>query len=455
MKPQLILFNDDGQKEINIYINGFNQNKNDLIKSTSRINSLELPGKVYQLFWSSNISFPKPLLTTARIGGKLMKFSLLPQPYLADLIVDGGSYAAEVTTSWLYAKGVAEELGYNLKRYISHIPKAHEYPINLIGHSLGARIIHWALYYNSWDDYKINDVILLGGATDSESGDWEDCAEEINGRLINIYSTKDKVLRIKPDREKNIGSYPIEEDHDRIENYEYDYSHGEYIENIVDVYDDLFPHRRRSKHYFGFVEIECPWCEESFYGTPNVPVRCPNCSLDFIYDLRNDDVEYPKEYPEPIDVDCPHCEKDTFPVQQSADYECTVCGEETYFERDGDTVYFDCECEECEGEGVVDCEECEGEGEFDCKECEGNGEVECEECEGEGETECNYCEGEGCGHCDDTGFRECKACEGEGEVECDECEGEGVVECEECEGEGEVECDECDGEGELTFEESL
>lgn len=421
--PKLILLNDDGEPEINIFIHGFGLTKSGCFNYAAKVNTLELRGRTYLLFWGSGSwSIPKPVVTTFKILNDVRRVKVVPTEILSDIGVD----ALFTAGRFLFYQNKAEQLGLYLKKHLAHIPNADTLPINLIGFSLGARVIHWALWGNSWSDYNINNVVLLGGATDSQSEDWLECLDEINGSIYNVYSTDDKILRAQRLQfEYPIGNYPIPHRHPKIKNYNCGLGHFDYSNNLEWIFDEILPKRKRSEEYYGWMTIECPWCEEEFLGNPYVPVQCPTCNLNFIYNHRDDEIEYSKEYPEPKGVDCPYCEQYTLPIQESTDYICIECDSIIPAVRKGNTVKYEIDCEECEGDGEVLCDKCDDEGL-----------VKCEKCNGRGENECGYCGGFGCGHCDDTGKRDCNECEGDGTLVCSNCDEYGYVECEECNGEG-------------------
>ncbi|MGY2292769.1 DUF726 domain-containing protein [Pseudomonas sp. SDO528_S397] len=83
--------------------------------------------------------------------------------------------------------------------------------INLVGHSLGARILVKSLLANPETAARLplNNVLLMGGAI-CTSSPWEDVSALIKGRVINCHSSKDWALALKPDTERCIGRYAIE-----------------------------------------------------------------------------------------------------------------------------------------------------------------------------------------------------------------------------------------------------
>ena len=71
----------------------------------------------------------------------------------------------------------------------------------LIGHSLGARVIYYALKALSTSKSKkkmIENVYLLGGAVGGgvkDNDDWEKATRSVEGKIFNCYSEKDMVLK--------------------------------------------------------------------------------------------------------------------------------------------------------------------------------------------------------------------------------------------------------------------
>jgi hypothetical protein len=356
---------------------------------------------VYVLFWGSgDWRLPRRVNTVAhaavhagRVSGPIA------------LGVSAGLEMASEAISFTRDEGEAEALGRRFKRHMAQIPFARKYPINLIGHSLGARVLHYALASHDWSDYKLRDCILLGGAADAEDEDWPDCADELRGNLYNVWSEDDQVLKLllknlnrlpgRPDEEP-VGLGPISWSYPgKIVNRKYKLGHGEYWQNLEYILSRVWPRFRQSRTPL----LSCPECEGG------VTVACEAC------------------------------------------------------EGEGGI-----ECDTCDDDCAVQCDACEGEGGYECSDCDGDGTIACERCDGEGQVACGYCDEEGCGHCDDSGSRTCSGCDGvgelwcgtcdgEGAVACDDCESEGAVACDECEGEGAVECDECEGEGEVECDE--
>jgi len=71
-------------------------------------------------------------------------------------------------------------------------------PVSLIGFSLGARVIYYALKTLSElaeSRVFIQDVILLGGAVQNDANTWAELLTQVAGRAINVYSRHDLVLK--------------------------------------------------------------------------------------------------------------------------------------------------------------------------------------------------------------------------------------------------------------------
>ncbi len=68
----------------------------------------------------------------------------------------------------------------------------------LMGHSLGARVIHSLISALSTTDHVyIKDVFLLGGVVDGTKADtWDQIAQAVDGNIYNIYSERDDVLAL-------------------------------------------------------------------------------------------------------------------------------------------------------------------------------------------------------------------------------------------------------------------
>lgn len=262
MKTKLQLIHDDGNKEINIFIHGYLKNsKNDFDEIMYQINHLELRGKVYVLNWISTKYIVKtsyPIKFSVSIG-------------IISFVID-----------YLSMKYRAQNIGTNILRNIRRMKFSKTYPINLIGFSLGTLAIQYSLMYSYWGDLKLKNVILLGGAADNKSDIWKDCLDNIQGKIYNVYSKDDDILRLEIFA-TTIGRNPIKCKNKKIINKKLNLGHGDYMKNLSYIFDRIVPERRRSKNYFGDVIQCCPICKEDLIVKTNLKGNCHYCDCNFMF----------------------------------------------------------------------------------------------------------------------------------------------------------------------------
>lgn len=107
----------------------------------------------------------------------------------------------------------SESLGSNLSYILDKCESSHQYEhINLIGHSLGARLVLQGVC-SLPDDFKskIKNVILMGGAIGWQQEFGPPLERIRNLHLFNLYSSKDHTLIGKPGFEHCIGRSIIPE----------------------------------------------------------------------------------------------------------------------------------------------------------------------------------------------------------------------------------------------------
>ncbi|MFP6611391.1 MAG: DUF726 domain-containing protein [Pirellulales bacterium] len=204
---QLTLLVDDRQHdEANVFIHGYKaiSSQEQFAAVVHAILTAKLRGRVYLLHWKSGKWSTTRGVLAARTAYRAARVSKIFNPWM--LALDVGLVTASEIAQFKMSERRSERLGKNLKRHLSRIPDAKSRPINLIGHSLGARVIHAALAVGGWSDYNINDCVFLGGAADSAADNWPACLAQIDGRLYNGYSKYDTVLTMTPDLRKRVGS---------------------------------------------------------------------------------------------------------------------------------------------------------------------------------------------------------------------------------------------------------
>ena len=132
---------------------------------------------------------------------------------------------------------------------LSHIIGSQKFfnkKVNLVGHSLGCRVIYNCLKHFK-KNYKtlkgiINDVIFLAGATEMDDSEFNDIVNEfIGGRVIHCFNANDEALFIStPFSNSPIGIREIlKKDKSKIENYETDLSHMNYCNNLGKILEKI------------------------------------------------------------------------------------------------------------------------------------------------------------------------------------------------------------------------
>lgn len=131
-----------------------------------------------------------------------------------------------------------------MSRFFKTNDKEYE-AVNIYSHSLGVRLIIESILAMS-DEFKnlnINNLVFMAGARNLNNVECKKLLTVISGNIYNIHSDADLVLKIKPDFEKCIGSYPIimeEEQNERIINRPFhSLGHLDYWDNVHGVIKHL------------------------------------------------------------------------------------------------------------------------------------------------------------------------------------------------------------------------
>lgn len=256
----LELAGENAGDDINIFIHGFGRLKGQDLETYLRmLYRIGLKGRTYLFNWRSGLLW-RPLLPVALMTGGLLGYSIYqkiknakgssgtraPQPgFLKSVFALGAPiFPVAAGIEFNHSKHRAERVGNEFEKWIMDIPRIKESPLNLIGFSLGARIIYHALSSHPWKEYHLKDVCLLGGAVDAYSTDWEGCLAKMSGYLYNYYSKHDDALAVKPDSERNIGRYPIPLEVPKVINIEtslHHHRHPSYAENLPQLLQVLGP----------------------------------------------------------------------------------------------------------------------------------------------------------------------------------------------------------------------
>ncbi len=236
-------------KSIHIFVNGFTNDKEgnnfkEWIKSSSELfgNNVDL----YGFDWPSGkmSSLAKILIKSAA------KSRLVPSKFLLDLILS-------VIPEWKQARDNAEKYSEELAKFIKEEYKKNpNIKINLYGHSLGARLIYFALDNLTNSDIKVEEVFFFGGAVHIDEVSATDILR-FTKNIYNFYSYNDYILWYMY-RIAEIGDEPIGLNKIRYKNtkekignlYNFDVNefisgHTVYIEN----FDILYRRKYRCTEY--------------------------------------------------------------------------------------------------------------------------------------------------------------------------------------------------------------
>ncbi len=194
---KLKLIYDDGFPEINVFIHGYRAigSQSEYETLCTQIAMSGIKGKIYILFWKSGSwKFSKIQALALLRHLKDLRHIKNINPWA--IAGEVGIFAATEIYHFKRMQSRAENLGMNLKTRLMRISKRYDMPINLIGHSLGARAIHYALAYNDLSNLYIKDCYFLGGAASATDQDWEECYDKTHGRFFCGYSKSDKVISL-------------------------------------------------------------------------------------------------------------------------------------------------------------------------------------------------------------------------------------------------------------------
>lgn len=187
-----------------IYINGFTQEKEDSFNDWLAEQALcPTDCSLYGVNWSSKTRFDLGIAFGAGMGTNAAKAILF------DLARRGGEKAALrlnpigwllllaslAKNPWHASMFRAAQTGVALADAIS---RTRGQRFNLVGHSLGCRVIYYALEaLASKDGQYVDDVVLLGGAVGrNDQKGWSTALSAVSGTLYNCYSDNDHVLKI-------------------------------------------------------------------------------------------------------------------------------------------------------------------------------------------------------------------------------------------------------------------
>lgn len=203
----------------------------------------------------------------------------------------------------------AERFGKALLRSLNALEVPRRWPLHIVGHSLGARLVHYALAHHARDDRRINEVVLLAGAADAEDDDWPQCIDRVRGRVTNLYNPWDKALLVNILRSGRamIGQRGIDWTHDKLDDHRVHYGHTDYWPNLETVLTDYWPAFVQYPAEEDGFDVECPFCGGEWKSLePGTYVCTPEedgCGLEFVVTDRGE----AKQQPGAIECSTPGC----------------------------------------------------------------------------------------------------------------------------------------------------
>lgn len=192
-----------GNRHAVIFVNGFlSQGEHDVEEWTTHLDSHFPRNAWYHMDWEASAlhDLGNKLAASPSIAGAAMAASIAKQalkagkkgagpfalvPNLADLLRNPWhiSMVKAMMSGAMLADAIARTKGWRF---------------TLVGHSLGARVIHYALWLLATKNTRrIEDVYLLGGAVgggQKDDEDWMKAESAVKGTIYNCYSKNDDVL---------------------------------------------------------------------------------------------------------------------------------------------------------------------------------------------------------------------------------------------------------------------
>ncbi len=207
-KPTFVLCGEPRGDVLNLYVHGYSAffNRQQLGNFKAQLASIEGSTNL-MLFWPAghfleNLFAPFKEVIAAMLGGGVGAATVGVGKAIAYFLDHYKSVEARVDE-------VAGSLLPELAAYL-HGESLQVRRINLIGHSLGARILVKSLLASpeTARELPLDNLLLMGGAI-CTSSPWDEVAAPLKGRVINCHSSKDWALALKPDTERCIGRYAI------------------------------------------------------------------------------------------------------------------------------------------------------------------------------------------------------------------------------------------------------
>lgn len=208
--PKLLSVGGSGSP-VNLFIHGYKalETPKQVESTLERLRALKLPGRNLLLQWDSGRWKTSALAAGARATYQFNRYRkvLSINPWM--LLAEASALTAYEAAQFKLMERRSESVGRLIPELLREAVSERPITVNLIGHSLGARVIHLMLAHADLSNIQVKDCIFLGGAADAAAKDWQTCLQQISGRLYNCYSPRDMVLQITPDLRRKVGSRPM------------------------------------------------------------------------------------------------------------------------------------------------------------------------------------------------------------------------------------------------------
>lgn len=176
------------------------------------IRAAKMPGSTYSVHWAAG----RWAEAGASVGVMARSVQLGVPAFKAGRMLAGvGSLAGGAGGVLVMGAGqfrhrywCAARDGRRLPELLKTVPGIGTRPLNLLGHSLGTVVIRSTLETIDDNDFRINNVMLMGGVAGRIG--WDKLAERFTGRLVNLYSPRDAVLSVAPILERLVGNGIVE-----------------------------------------------------------------------------------------------------------------------------------------------------------------------------------------------------------------------------------------------------
>ncbi|SIO73321.1 Uncharacterized membrane protein YFL034W [Babesia microti strain RI] len=105
-------------------------------------------------------------------------------------------FSSSLDNAWSVCRLRAKQAGMILAAAITDKSVIGNRPVSLVGYSMGARVIYYALMnlYEKRIFDRVKNIVLMGLPSTAGKTEWQMCRNVVSGRLINVFSSKDWIL---------------------------------------------------------------------------------------------------------------------------------------------------------------------------------------------------------------------------------------------------------------------